>query len=573
MHILILDNDHLPELVGDSIHKETLKKPVDNRESYDVWVSRELDRIFQNESYDMIVLPYSLNNENYMDYSGLRVAAHIRLTEEWSHTRRPILFLGYESPAFVARFSPLGDLLFTSYVFTSQDSLQSLEKWEMYISNRFNPDMSELQYKSFLDKVQVMPPENYGSHHSIANEWAIQRWCDMLQYTIEDQKTEFKDLLFFKYLRARLGSPQRFNQKWWKNHPSLAKLALNPEEYRYKIAYIDDEYYKGWSSLLSYIMTSSGLKEPFVFDGFENGLTREELIKKVEEFIDNTDADCYLLDLRLHESDFSKDVRNEELTGHEIAKYIRSKNRANQIVVFTASNKVWNLKEEMMNIGASGYVVKESPEMVYDREQTFRSFQDFQKEILHACRQSYIKKYVDFLNDKPYTSLHSFVELLLLDKSETKQRILPSLLLQLVVFIESYVKDRFEIREGDNLYLIGSSDRITNIGRKIRFHSVKDKNGYTNLLEVSCSDTPELLDEKFNRYAYTKDERGNTIDMTLILAALKYYYHFSGFDMNCVLHAKDQRNKNIAHHGNEIDMDLKAIRYLFETVVMDMLRE
>lgn len=570
MHILILDNDHLPELVGDSLHKETLKKPADNRESYDVWVSRELSRIFENESYDMIVLPYSLSNENYMDYSGLRIAAHIRLTEEWQHSRRPILFLGCESPDFVARFSSLGDILFTPYIFTSRDSLQSLDKWENYINNSFNPDMTEQQYCSFLDKIQVAPPENYGSHHTIANEWAVQRWSDMLQHPIENENQDFKSLLFFKYLRSKLGSPQRFNSKWWKNHPNLTKVNLAEGEY-YKIVYIDDEYFKGWGQLLSYVVTSAGLSAPAIFTGFENEITRDELISRIKAFIDANDADCYILDLRLHESDFSLDTKSEDLTGHEIAKYIKSKNKANQIVIFTASNKVWNLKEDIMKIGAAGYVIKESPEMVYDREQTYRNFQDFQREVLHACRQSYIKNYVCFLKNKHCYSLDSFIDLLLLDKTEKKDKVLSTLLLNLVVFIETFVKSNFEFLDEENLYRIGSSERIVNIDKKMRFHGVKNSKGFTSILEVSCSDCQTRIDDKYNHYLLAKNDKGNQRDITIILAALKYYYKFSDADLNLVLRAKNQRNEHIAHNGNAIDMRIEDIRYIFEHIIKRML--
>ena len=573
MHILVIDNDHLPHLNGDSIHKETLKKPNANIEPYDAWVSNELTRIFHTDKYDMIVLPYSLSSSNYMDYSGLRVAMHIRLTQEWGHTRKPILFVGCESPDFVAKFSSVGDILFTPYVFTTNDSLRSLDKWENYVQNKFSMDMSDHQYAQFIYKVHVNPPANYGTHHSIANEWAISRWIEMLGMYFDGINTNFKSLLFYKYLRASLGKEQMFNSKWHRDNPSPAKIGnLEPGE-KYKIAYIDDEYTKGWGSILKFICKENKFEEPAIFSGFHHDESKEQLIEDIKKFIDENDADCYLLDLRLHDDDFKKDTKSEDITGHKIARYIRAKNSANQIVIFTASNKVWNLKEDLMEIGAAGYVIKESPEMKYNREQTCHNFHDFLREILHACRQSYIKKYVEFLKDKNYPTLDTFVELLLLmDKTKKKKDVLPSLLLQLVVFIETHIKENFIIQDGDNLSRKDSSWE-RDIGKKIRFRKEKDGKGHSNLVEVSCSEKPTPYDSYFNEYAKTKDKYGNVIDITIILAALKYYYEFTNTEVNFVLQAKNQRNKHVAHNGTEIEMNLKDIKRLFEDIVVNIIKK
>jgi CheY-like chemotaxis protein len=569
MQILIIDNDHLPEISGDNIRKVTLKKPVDDKDSFDVWVSHQLTDVFSDgENYCLIVLPYSLSTENYMDYSGLRAAAHIRLTESWRHQRCPILFMGYEQPSFVARFSSLGDLLFTSYVFTTQDSLHSLALWEKYISDQFSVEMSDAQYQSFLDKIKVAAPENYGSHHTIANEWSVQRWSDMLQFPVEAADSNFRDLLFFKFLRARLGQPQRFTSKWLRENGNLCDMHLREGEH-YRVAYIDDEYQKGWGSLLENIFMAANIGEFSYFQGFEEGISREELIRRIESYVDDTDADCYILDLRLHESDFDKDLPTDQLTGHEIARYIRKKNKANQIVIFSASDKVWNMKEDVMNIGAAGYVIKESPEMVYDRNQTYRNFADFLQEVLTACRQSYIKRYVSLLKGKDITVLDSFVDLLLLDKTESKTLVLSSLLLSLMVFIESYCKENFKIINDGKLYHNGNSDMIANISKKIRFHR-EIIDGKPIFTDVDCQETAILKDDWYNTYAI-QDDKQNFSNMALIVAVLHYYFHFSKSLVNLILRARNQRNRNVAHNGNKIDMNITDVRKIFEDVVVRLI--
>jgi hypothetical protein len=427
---------------------------------------------------------------------------------------------------------------------------------------------SSKHYAEMVSKLNIKAPANYATHHSVANIWGVQRWSEMLQYDIKSKDDDLKDQLFYKCLRARIGEPQKFNSKWRKEKPSLLSFGFNPDE-NYKIAYIDDEYDKGWNSLLSNIFQSQHV-DFLPFTEFEEGLGKKDLVTRIKSFIDSCDADCYILDLRLHESDFDNDIDNDTLTGHEIARYIKRKNIANQIVIFTASNKVWNLKEELHKIGASGYVIKESPEQVYNRNQTYAIFQDFKKEILHACRQSFIKDYFNAIKDFGYTTLDSFINLLLIDKTENKKDVLSALILELMVFIEDYVLKHFEIRDGDNLYLKDSSDRIANIGRKIRFRQVGE--GDDKYFEkVSCKQTVEMLDDYYNCYARSKDEKGRTYVLTIIIAVLYFYYEMPGDLINLFLYAKNERNTKIAHNGMEVSMTLDQVKSIFEKIVLPIL--
>lgn len=241
-----------------------------------------------------------------------------------------------------------------------------------------------------------------------------------------------------------------------------------------------------------------------------------------------------------------------------------------------------------MEIGAAGYVIKESPEMKYNRSQTLKNFQDFQHEMLKACRQSFIKRYVDFLRGKGYETLDSFVDLLLLDKSEEKEKVKSSLLLQSMVFLESYVDSNFNFGTGGKLFRKGKEHprEIIDIGcvesknkgkhvfkTRIRIARHIGDDGYNNLVTASFTGKIVELDNTFQEYASPKNKDGNTYSLTLILAALKYYYHFPDADINLVLKAKNQRNKHVAHHGTQIEMGLEEIKYLFEGVIVKILKK
>ena len=460
MKVLVLHNNNVPFVLYDSERTKVGDISFDARlinydsnihtSGFDSYISDELDAIFEGYNCDLIVLPFTLSEENYLEYTGLRVAAHIRLTPKWNKITTPILFVGPDTADDVTKLSRLGNIVNSYHVFiTNKNEEADLLGLIIDIIKRFpggddDVHMDSINYKHFLESLKIKAPANYATHHSLANKWGVQRWSEMLQIEIIDEENDsmdFKKLLFYKYLRAKLGEPQKFNSKWWKDHPSMLSFGFLPNE-KYKIVYIDDEYNKGWYCLLSQIFESQHI-EFKAFKEFEDDIKRNDLKKRIESFIDSNDANCYILDLRLHESDFNEETK--VLLGQEISTYIKSKNKGNQIIIFTASDKVWNLKkvllldEEHQIKGASGYVIKESPELVYTRDQTYGIFQSFQKEILHACRQSFIKDYVTETKDFGYTTLDSFINLLLIDKTEKKEDVLSALILELMVFIEDYV--------------------------------------------------------------------------------------------------------------------------------------
>lgn len=612
MKILVLHNNNVPfflrsnetyELKGDitifkfkegiTIHSIILKYESNiSNKTYDSFICDKLS-FLKEECYDLIISPYTFNRDNYMEYSGLRVATHIRLTKEWHSLTMPILLLGPDNIDDIVRLSEFGNIITSYRVFMSdkheEEDIENIIR-ETVRDNQYDYEAeiqysSSRQYAEMVSKLNIKAPANYATHHSVANVWGIQRWSEMLQYDVKYENTDFKSQLFYKCLRAKIGEPQRFNSKWWKDHPSLLTFGFKSNE-KYKIAYIDDEYDKGWNSLLSHIFDSQqtgkhhdgsqefqGPRIDFqTFKDFKEGMEKEVLKTKLNSFVDNCDADCYILDLRLHESDFDSEIDNDALTGHEIARHIKQNNIANQIVIFTASNKVWNLKEELHKIGASGYVIKESPEFVYDRNQTYQNFTDFQKEILHACRQSYIKRYVTETKNLGYPTLDSFVKLLLIDKTENKSDVLSALVLELIVFLEDFVTRNFEIRDGDNLYLKESSERFVNIGKKIRFHQVmEEKDKYFE--KVSCSDNVQKLDDYYNFEAKSKDKDGNTFVLTMTIAVLFFYFRFPNDLINLFLHAKIQRNRNIAHNGNKVDMTIDDVKRIFEEIIVPILKD
>ena len=93
------------------------------------------------------------------------------------------------------------------------------------------------------------------------------------------------------------------------------------------------------------------------------------------------------------------------------------------MVVFSASNKIWNLQHVTANKtkGAIGYVLKETPESALKAHDSFLLYKDFRKAVKTCFRLSDLKKIVEKQTElknryKEAISLDEFVNLVLLDK-------------------------------------------------------------------------------------------------------------------------------------------------------------
>ena len=124
MNALLIHNDNLPTILTNGFN-DKLKFSIPQSKilaedfSFDKEAHRQLEVIFNNKRIDVIFIPYTLENNNFLALTGLRLALHIRLTPEWEHSRIPIVFIGHETPAQIAKLSSLGSILFTTGIFTN----------------------------------------------------------------------------------------------------------------------------------------------------------------------------------------------------------------------------------------------------------------------------------------------------------------------------------------------------------------------------------------------------------------------------------------------------------------------
>lgn len=327
---------------SDNISDGNYDDDIDHR--IHTFLSKKRDRQIQS-----FIIPISLSN-NFMEFSGLIFANHVRFTRELTFCDAPIIFYGSLELEQLLRLTPLARILLTNnvlYVNIAKYSFDDIQKSiEKYVPKQF--DLNQ-----FLDQIQINPPSNYDSHHSIDNEFALIQWSRYINCfnNIPQQlKKEFESHLYFKYLRAKNPLPEINDAD---------QFTLTTIE-NTRILLIDDEAKKGWKNFYESFFKNSNIK--FEDSGIEFKIEEKvNLIEKVESKVKAFNPDVVLLDLRLHDSDFGEKVEPKNLTGIEILEKIKGINSGIQVIITTASNKAWNFNIANQK-GAFDYIIKDGNE-------------------------------------------------------------------------------------------------------------------------------------------------------------------------------------------------------------------
>lgn len=337
----------------------------------DAFISKKVINQISVNDYDVIIIPVSLT-ANFLELVGLRVAYHIRLTSS-SNQFKPIIFLCDFGLNELLKLDNLCQFLFSDFCYLSKTNVDSV--LNLLKSGRIKK-LKEDDFKFFVNKINFTAPDSYLSNHSVANEWGISRWADILNVNdskIGEVKENIESLLYFKYL---------FN----KYPPSVA----NPVSYsctgRGKVVYIDDEWHKGWKSVLHSFFSFSPAIRFLVLEEVFKDKTSADIVTMVTDYIVREDPDLIILDLRLNDNDFNHD-KLSLFTGYSILQGIKALNPGFQVIVFSATSKIWNLLE-LQKIGANGFILKEAPDLNVETNYAKRSISKFKDDVEEGLRKS-----------------------------------------------------------------------------------------------------------------------------------------------------------------------------------------
>jgi CheY-like chemotaxis protein len=335
------------------------------------------------ERSDILFIKVSLS-QNYLEYLGLRLAYHIRLTKSLREKALlPIVFVAEESLQFLGLTYTEPSIMFTKGIFIIKESLVDYQKTIKWINEGRLKSLDD--FPSFVSSITINPPANYLSHHSIANEWSILRWAKVLgisteRETLKDVQSNIESLLYYKYLYAKYPIEAE---------PDKAAFKINGKG---RILYIDDEWNKGWNEVLSNYFTTSSTEIEFETLKYNfKDKSHLDILEECDKKIKNFKPDIVLLDLRLSDSDFINSPNSTHLTGYKVLEAIKSINPGIQVIIFTASNKVWNFTE-LHKAGCDDFILKESPELSTDNEYSRNAIAKMATSVSNAFKMSFLKK-------------------------------------------------------------------------------------------------------------------------------------------------------------------------------------
>lgn len=334
-----------------------------------------------NNEFTNIIIPVCFG-ETLSDFLGLRLATHIRCTPSVNQEKN--IFL-YSFTGIKDYFSnECFNILKTKGVFlidyNVESILQSSKNEELHLSTE--------HLVNEVSKLKLDIPLNYEDSHSLANEWAIYKWAKMLE-TNDEQilkiETKLENDLYFKYLK--ISCPDNTSNTLTKD-----ELILNYKD-QPSILYIDDDAEKGWREIFEKIMFEVNDIDFLHLDDEFNEKSKKEIIDiSMDKIKDkNENVDIVILDFRLHKSDFDQKSIGD-ITGYQILKEIKEYNKGIQIIVFSATNKIWNL-QALQKAGADGFIMKESPETSLIEDYTLQSLKNMLRTIDLCLERGFLKDF------------------------------------------------------------------------------------------------------------------------------------------------------------------------------------
>lgn len=367
----------------------------ENERGFHDWLTRE----FKNKDIQRILIPLSLptSEENT---EGLLLGLHIRLNYELPIEKRSIPIV------FISNLSV--ENILTKSIFDSDNNPQNMLFAEgTYVSSSDIDEIKEKleiakpvgDYNLFLRQLNIRRKAIVGGH-DIANAWG----CYKLARVIGISETIFSKEAIAKYLKQMYAKYLICDNESY-NDSKMSFVDLQPVKCSGKrILFVDDKSDEGWGDLMEKIFKSAG--NGFVCVDSAKYKTNGS-ITNYEGFISECKSyigqrwDLIIIDIRLNpdKEDIDSDIINPtEFSGYNLIDDFFNDNEGYQILVSTASNKIWNVNAALKR-GAKGYYIKESPEFNYPISETKRQYDLFKDSIQTCFDNSYLQDVFKSIRD------------------------------------------------------------------------------------------------------------------------------------------------------------------------------
>ncbi|MBR9833498.1 response regulator [bacterium] len=309
-------------------------------------LSEMIIKWLDEEEYDNIFIPICFG-QTLTDFNGLRLATHIRCSPSPNQLKR----------IFVYSFVAIDYLLNNEYFnILKTKNVQLVAHSKKAFEAAVNKEFTHLRKEDLsqeINKLKLEPPLNYADSHSIANEWAIHQWAKTIGcYETDGLAKVFQNVetnLYFKYLRTTnplseidIISPEKLNINFEGNS---------------NVFLIDDELEKGWDEIFGYLLMDVNELDLIELGYDFKNKNQDEIIDISIKKIEKHDIDVVILDFRLKPNDFAG-TDPEDISSIRLLKKIKEINPGIQVIIFSATNKVWNL-QALQNAGADGFIFKD----------------------------------------------------------------------------------------------------------------------------------------------------------------------------------------------------------------------
>jgi len=536
MNILLIhsDNTSLTEHSFLDQHQEYFSVPQ-NKE-VDQHISEFIQTDIKPNEPDALFIKYALT-DNYIAFIGLRLAYHIRLGEDEELAKKPIVFVGEETPYELMKLSDYSDILATQgtyFIREDNEEATSIIKKLKADERKGLGDRND-----FLNKINIKPPSNYDSRHSLANELSLYTWCKYIECAdqLDNVLQHVKYDLYFKYkiLIHEISN----NEKSLNTIPKF--------DYRAKVLLIDDEANKGWGIYYHHLFSNSN-EISFKSYNVDRRKKQDKIINDLVSKLDDEKPDVILLDLRLNEID-TNEKDPKKLTGYKVLDEIKRINEGIQVIVTTASNKAPVFKE-LMEFGANGYIIKDNnpvESIAHLTSQIDRSLKEAKalKGFYENLNVPYNKIYDNKL-DRLNTYENSY--------EDTRNDILFYMDMAADTFVNHKVEERFSYGVLQLYKILESVYKYyIDVNHQAKIYQFKEKGLSSNKIYSF---------EFFNDFRRVDRDKDKHLNASQIIYNV-YYQKTNSIDRKLFKHIYDlfQFRSNYVHHSNLNDFEKLEILY------------
>ena len=356
------------------------------------------------KDFDRLIVPTDIGK---ISNGGINLLAHIRLSASilGNKVLAPIIMVGPEPIESLLKREPNTNQIYRLLLSPGTKYCNDIVEISLHHKN-----LQAVKPSKFLSdvysKIHIENPK--GDNHSLANLWGAYVFdrCAKTEYLGDFQNIEQKKL-YFKWLEAKKYDYSSLEKSNLKQEQSPTQRASTPKlkgltiadniNNKKNILYIDDKADEYWGKLLK---KWDNKKNNFEFIS-KVGDTFEDYIKAIQKKIEEKSWHLIYLDLRLNPEKDKSNISDLEYSGIEILRFIKRHNRGTQVIIFTASNKAWNLKKMLVDgvqntdefkITADGYYIKESPLFNLGDDFSQKNYIVFKNETKAALDKSYLVK-------------------------------------------------------------------------------------------------------------------------------------------------------------------------------------